>query len=221
MGKNLDDLKDRVYPIIEPITQALIRWKVHPNAITTSGFVMTVVAGIMYSQDHVRWAGSFVLLGGAHDIFDGRVARLRGMVSKFGAFYDSVLDRISEVVMYLGLLSLYNQYQQSITDIGMIYAILLAMGGSMMISYTRAKAETMGLECNVGLMQRAERVVLLGLGSLVFGLMWDGIVLSAVIVIVAVLTNWTAFHRIIWVYKQAAGVPLDSKGTRALKGDKT
>jgi CDP-diacylglycerol--glycerol-3-phosphate 3-phosphatidyltransferase len=210
VGKNLDDLRDRVYPIIDPLTQLLIRWRVHPNAITTSGFLTTVLGGILYAQDHVRWAGFFVLLGGAHDIFDGRVARLRGMVSKFGAFYDSVLDRISEVVVYLGLLSLYNQYQQSTADIGMIYAILLAMSGSMMISYTRAKAETMGLECSVGLMQRAERVVLLGLGSLAFGLMWDGLVLSAVIVIVAVLTNWTALHRIIWVYKQASGVPLDS-----------
>lgn len=208
-GKNLDDLRDNVYPIIEPITQALIRWKVHPNAITTSGFAVTVLGAVMYSMDHVRWAGFFILLGGAHDIFDGRVARLRGMVSKFGAFYDSVLDRISEVALYMGLISLYNQYQQSTTDIGMIYAIVLAMGGSMMISYTRAKAETLGLDGSVGLMQRAERVVMLGLASLAFGLMWDGIVLSAVIVIVAVLTNLTAIHRIIWVYKQASGVPLD------------
>jgi len=208
-GKNLDDLRDNVYPIIEPITQALIRWKVHPNAITTSGFLVTVLGAVMYSQDHVRTAGFLVLLGGAHDIFDGRVARLRGMVSKFGAFYDSVLDRISEVALYMGLVSLYNQYQQSTADIGMIYMIMLAMGGSLMISYTRAKAEAMGLDCSVGLMQRAERVVLLGLGSLAFGLMWDGIVLSGIIVIVAVLTNWTALHRIVWVYKQASGVPLD------------
>ena len=209
-GRNLDDLRDHVYPIIEPITQALIRWKIHPNAITTSGFVTTVAGALLYSQDHVRWAGFLVLLGGAHDIFDGRVARLRGMESKFGAFYDSVLDRISEVALYMGLLTLYNQYQQSIADIGMIYAIMLAMGGSMMISYTRAKAEGMGLDCHVGLMQRAERVVLLGLGSLAFGLMWNGIVLSAIIVIVAVLTNLTAIQRIIWVYKKASGVPLDS-----------
>jgi len=208
-GRNLDDLRDDVYPIIEPITQALIRWKVHPNAITTSGFVVTVIGALLYAQDHVRTAGFFVLLGGAHDIFDGRVARMRGMASKFGAFYDSVLDRISEIALYMGLISLYNQYQQSIADIGMIYAIMLAMGGSMMISYTRAKAESMGLDCSVGLMQRAERVVLLGLGSLAFGLMWDGIVLSGIIVIVAVLTNWTALHRIVWVYKQASGVPLD------------
>jgi phosphatidylinositol phosphate synthase len=221
-GKNLDDLRDDVYPIIEPLTQALIRWKIHPNAITTSGFVTTVVGAFLYSQDHVRWAGLFVLLGGAHDIFDGRVARLRGMESKFGAFYDSVLDRISEVALYIGLLTLYNQYQLSTADIGMIYAIMLAMGGSMMISYSRAKAEALGLDCSVGLMQRAERIVLLGLGSVVFGLAWDKLVLSAVIVIVAVLTNLTALHRIVWVYKQAAGVPLDSReALGANQGDTT
>ena len=110
MGKNLDDLRDRVYPIIDPLTRWLVRKSVHPNLITTSGFVVTVFAGFLYGTDHVRTAGLFVLLGGAHDIFDGRVARESGLQSKFGAFYDSVLDRISEVVIYIGLISLYNQY---------------------------------------------------------------------------------------------------------------
>lgn len=209
MGKNLDDLRDRIYPIIDPLTHWLVRRGVHPNAITTSGFVVTVMAGFLYGTDHVRTAGLFVLLGGAHDIFDGRVARLSGLQSKFGAFYDSVLDRISEVAVYIGLISLYNQYEMSLLSIGMIYMIALAMAGSLMISYTRAKAETLGLDCSVGLMQRAERVVLLGLGSLVFGLSWDGLVISGVIVVFAVLTNATAIRRIIWVHSQAAGVPLD------------
>ena len=209
MGKNLDDLRDRVYPIIDPLTRWLVRKRVHPNLITTSGFVVTVFAGFLYGTDHVRTAGLFVLLGGAHDIFDGRVARESGLQSKFGSFYDSVLDRISEVVIYIGLISLYNQYEMSLLNIGMIYLIALAMAGSLMISYMRAKAETLGLDCSVGLMQRAERVVLLGVGSLIFGLSWDGLVISGVIVIFAVLTNYTAVRRILWVYKQAAGVPLD------------
>tara|TARA_Y100000590_G_scaffold423151_1_gene528660 strand:+ start:624 stop:1259 length:636 start_codon:yes stop_codon:yes gene_type:complete len=209
MGKNLDDLRDKVYPIIDPITRFLINKGVHPNFITTSGFVITVFAGFLYGTDHVRTAGFFVLLGGAHDIFDGQVARESGLQSKFGTFYDSVLDRISEVAIYIGLISLYNQYEMSLLNIGMIYLIALAMAGSLMISYTRAKAETLGLDCSIGLMQRAERVVLLGLGSLVFGLSWDGIVISGIIVIFAVLTNATAIRRIIWVYKQVAGVPLD------------
>lgn len=209
MGRNLDDLRERVYPIITPLTNLLVRCRVHPNAITTSGFLVTVAAAFLYGTDHVRFAGFCVLLGGAHDIFDGRVARLRGMESKFGAFYDSTLDRISEVAIYIGLISLYNQYEVTLLSIGMIYMIVLAMAGSLMISYTRAKAEILGIECSVGLMQRAERVVLLGLGSLLFGLSWDGLVISGVIVLFAVLTNATAIHRIIWVYRQAAGIPLE------------
>ena len=209
MRKNLDDLRDRVYPVISPLTALMVRKGVHPNLITTSGFVVTMFAAILYGTDHVRTAGFFVLLGGAHDIFDGQVARESGLQSKFGAFYDSVLDRISEVAIYIGLISLYNQYEMSPLNIGMIYLIALAMAGSLMVSYTRAKAETLGLDCSVGLMQRAERVVLLGLGSLIFGLSWDGLVISGVIVIFAGLTNYTAIRRILWVYRQAAGVPLD------------
>ena len=209
MSRNLSDLRDRVYPIIDPITNWLVRRRVHPNLITTSGFAVTVLAGVMYGIDHVRTAGFLVLVGGAHDIFDGRVARLSGLQSKFGAFYDSVLDRMSEVVIYIGLISLYNQYEMSLLNIGMIYMIALAMAGSLMISYSRARAETLGLDCSVGLMQRAERIVLLGVGSAIFGLSWDGLVLSGIIVVFAVLTNTTAIHRILWVHRQAAGVPLD------------
>ena len=207
--RNLDSLRDSVYPLIDPIVDWLVKKRVHPNLITTSGFVVTVIAGVLYGVDHVRTAGALVLLGGAHDIFDGRVARVSGLQSKFGAFYDSVLDRISEIVIYIGLISLYNQYEMSLLNIGMIYMIALAMAGSLMISYTRAKAETLGLECSVGLMQRAERIVLLGFGSLIFGLSGDGLVISVIIVIFAVLTNMTAIRRILWVYKEAAGVPLD------------
>ena len=207
MSGNLNDLRDRVYPIIDPITRWLVRRGVHTNLITTSGFAFTVLAGFMYGIDQVRTAGFLVLLGGAHDIFDGRVARFGGLASKFGAFYDSVLDRISEVASYIGLISLYNQYEMSPLNIGMIYMIALAMAGSLIISYSRARAETLGLDCSVGLMQRAERVVLLGVGSLIFGLSWNGLVLSGIIVIFAILTNTTAIHRIVWVHRQAAGVP--------------
>ena len=187
----------------------MVRHRVHPNFITTVGFVVTLAAGLFYHQDHVRWAGLFVLLGGLLDIFDGRVARESGLASKFGSFYDSALDRISEIVMFVGLASLYNHYGVDLADIAMIYVIMVAMGGSLMVSYTRAKAEALGMDCNVGLMQRAERIVLIGLASLLFGLMWNGIVLSGVIVMVAILTNVTAIHRIVWVYRHGAGVPLD------------
>lgn len=207
--KGLKALRWPVYRLIDPLTRWLVRRRVHPNAISVLGFVVTLLAGLSYAQDHVRLAGLLVLVGGMLDIFDGRVARVSGLASKFGSFFDSTLDRISEIAMYLGLMSLYNDYGAEIADVWMIYVITLALAGSLMVSYTRAKAEALGFACSVGLMQRAERIVLLGFGSLVFGLAWGGIVLSVIIVTVAVLTNITAVHRIVWVYKHGTGVPLE------------
>jgi CDP-diacylglycerol--glycerol-3-phosphate 3-phosphatidyltransferase len=186
---------------------------VHPNALTTIGFLVTCFAGVMFDQRYVRTAGLFVLLGGLFDIFDGRVARLTNLGSKFGAFYDSTLDRISETVVFLGLLSLYNDYRLELGDVGMIYLIMLALAGSQMVSYTRARAEAMGIDCRVGLMPRAERIVLIGTSALFFGESWNGLVLKIVIVALAVLTNLTAFQRIYWVWKHARGVPLASAPT--------
>ncbi len=207
--KGLKALRLPVYRLLDPAVQWLVRHRVHPNVISSFGFGVTLVAGLLYHQDRVRLAGVFVLLGGILDIFDGRVARESGLASKFGSFYDSTLDRISEIVVFLGIASLYNTIRPGAADVTMVYVVFLAMGGSLMVSYTRARAEGLGLDCNVGFMQRAERVVLLGLGSLVFGLAWNGLVLSIIIVIVAVTTNLTAFQRIVWVYRHAAGVPLD------------
>jgi len=221
MIPSLKVFKDRVYRIIDPTVRTLIRWGVHPNAVTTAGFILTVSAGVLFHLDRVRWAGLFVLLGGMTDIFDGQVARLSGLASKFGSFYDSTLDRLSEIVVFLGLLSLYNQYGRELADVWMVYVIFLAMGGSLMVSYTRSRAEALGLDCTVGVMQRAERVVLLGLGCLLFGLMWDGFVLKVILVILAGTTVLTALQRIIWVYQHAAGVPLDGAPSSPRARDKT
>ncbi len=207
--KGLKVLRTPVYRIIDPATRWMIRNHWHPNFISILGFVSVVVAGWLYHLDHVRWAGLWVLLGGLWDVFDGRVARESGLASKFGSFLDSTLDRISEIVVFLGLLSLYNRYGSAMADVWMVYVIVLAMAGSLMVSYTRARSEALGLDCTVGVMQRAERVVLLGLGSLLFGLMWNGLVLKIVLVVLAVTTNLSALQRIVWVYRHAAGVPLD------------
>ena len=209
--KGLESLRGVVYRILDPLTDWMVRSRMHPNALTTIGFFVTCFAALMFHQHHVRTAGLFVLLGGMFDIFDGRVARLSGLGSKFGAFYDSTLDRISETVVFLGLLSLYNDYRLELGNVGMIYLIMLAMAGSQMISYTRARAEAMGIDCRVGLMPRAERIVLLGSSALFFGESWDGLVLKGVILVLAVLTNLTAFQRIVWVWKHARGVPLEEQ----------
>ncbi len=214
MKKGLEALRGPAYRVLGPIIRWMVRHRIHPNLLTTLGFISVVGAGFLYHLDHVRWAGALVLLGGAWDIFDGEVARVSKMASKFGAFYDSTLDRISEIVVFMGLLSLYNRYGRELGDVWMVYAIMLAMGGSLMVSYTRARAEGLGLDCKVGLMQRPERVVVLGLGSLSFGLMWGGLVLKIAIVLVAVLTNVTAIQRIIWVQRRASGVPVPDPSLR-------
>jgi CDP-diacylglycerol--glycerol-3-phosphate 3-phosphatidyltransferase len=217
---SLQVFRQPVYRIIDPCTRALIRWRVHPNAITTAGFIITVGAGWLYHVDQVRWAGFAVLLGGLSDIFDGRVARESGLASKFGSFYDATLDRLSEVVVFIGLLSLYYPFGREVAgadvaDAWMVYVIAVAIGGSLMVSYTRAKAESLGLDCTVGFMQRAERLLLLGGGSLFFGLMWNGLVLKWILIILAVTTVFTTIQRIVWVYQHAAGVPLDEPGNRS------
>jgi CDP-diacylglycerol--glycerol-3-phosphate 3-phosphatidyltransferase len=213
----LESLRGGVYRILDPLTGWLAARRVHPNLLTTVGFLVTTGAALAFHQHAVRTAGFLVLLGGFFDILDGRVARLTGLGSKFGAFYDSTLDRVSEIAVYVGLLSLYNDYRLELGDVGMIYLIMLAMAGSLMVSYTRARAEALGLDCRVGLMPRAERVVLIGAASLFFGTAWNGLVLKGVIVILAVLTNITAFQRIVWVYQHAAGVPLDETSTESEK----
>lgn len=213
MAFSLKALRDPVYRVIDPAVRALVRWRIHPNVITTVGFVVTLCAGWFFHLDRVRLAGFLVLLSGLIDVFDGRVARESGLASKFGSFYDSTLDRLSEIVVYLGLLSLYNYYGAELLDIGMIYVVLLAMGGSLMVSYTRARAEAMGVDCSVGIMQRAERLVLLGGTALVFGLSLGVLPLNIAILAVAVLSLVTTAQRIIWVYQRAGGVPLGTEGT--------
>ncbi|MCL7927151.1 MAG: CDP-alcohol phosphatidyltransferase family protein [marine benthic group bacterium] len=186
---------------VEPIMATLTRWRVHPNTLSTIGFLITCSSGFFFHSHHVRTAGILILLGGIFDLFDGTVARRTGLASPFGAFYDSTLDRLSEIAVYLGLLSLYNDYRLELGDVGTIYAIMLAMAGSLMISYTRARAEALGIHCTVGLMQRAERVILIGLAALAFGEDGNGIVLKVVIYVLAVLTNLTVIQRIWWVWR--------------------
>ncbi|MFQ5889042.1 MAG: CDP-alcohol phosphatidyltransferase family protein [Gemmatimonadota bacterium] len=191
---------------VEPAIAAFTGWRVHPNILSTVGFLITSASGYFFHQHHVRTAGALILLGGVFDLFDGSVARRTGLASPFGAFYDSTLDRLSEIIVYVGLLSLYNDYRLVLGDVGMIYAVMLAMAGSIMISYTRARAEALAIDCTVGLMQRAERVILIGTAALLFGEEGQGIVLKVVIVSLAILTNFTVLQRIWWVYRHTRPV---------------
>lgn len=212
MGLRNPWVEQKVLGLLDPVTGWLVRMGVHPNAITTGGFVVTCSAGLAFHWGNVPLGGLLVLLGGAFDVFDGRVARASGLASAFGSFYDSTLDRISEVIVFLGILSLYNDYRVELGDVGMIYTVLLAMAGSLMVSYTRARAEGLGIDCKVGMMQRPERIVLIGIAALFFGTMWQGLVLKAVLIAMAILTNFTAFQRIVWVYRHTRAVPPSASG---------
>lgn len=188
---------------IRPIPAALVRRGIHPNAVTTLGFIVTTSAGLAFFLGHVRIGGALILLGGLFDILDGQVARASNQVSLFGSFYDSTLDRMSEIVVFLGIFSLYGGGHPDFPYPWMVYTVALAMAGSLMISYTRARAEALGIDCKVGLMQRPERVVLTGVSALMFGGAWNGLVLTWVLLMMAALTNFTAFQRIVWVYRHA------------------
>lgn len=195
-------VRDGALPLFRPLFAPLVRRRIHPNVITTIGFAVTISAGVAYFLGHVRIAGALVLAGGIFDILDGEVARRTGLVSVFGSFYDSTLDRISEIVVFLGIFSLYGGGHPDFPLPWMVYTVAVALAGSLMISYTRARAEALGLDCRVGLMQRPERVILIGGSSLLFGGAWNGIGLTLVLLVMAALTTFTAFQRIVWVYKQ-------------------
>lgn len=194
-------LRPLVSPLVERPMAALAKAGVSPNLVTTLGFLVTVGAGVAYFLGEIQIGGLLVLLGGLLDVVDGAIARAGGKQSKFGSFYDSTLDRASEVVVLLGVLSLYNGSNPRLGEPWMIYVVAAAMAGSLLVSYTRARAEGLGIDCKVGLMQRAERIILLGGSTLFFGSWRDGLVLTWVIVAMAVLTNLTALYRIYWVWR--------------------
>lgn len=177
----------------------LVRRRVNPNGITTLGVFVNLAAGLAYFLFHIQTGGALVLLGGLLDIIDGQVAVRTGRQTVFGSFYDSTTDRIAEIVVMLGVMSLYLGKEPNIGEPWMAYVVAAAMAGSLMVSYTRAKAEALGLDCRVGLMQRAERIILLGGSSLFFGRWHRGAVLTWVMLAMAVLTNLTAIYRIYWV----------------------
>lgn len=207
-----DWFKNGFVRLLNPVVGGLIRRGVHPNLISTLGFLVTLAAAVIIFERHLFWGIIVFLLGGTMDILDGRVARETGLASKFGSFYDSVLDRVSEIVVYFSLYA-YFRPMDNFWWVG--YVVILAMVGSLMVSYTRARAEALGVDCKVGMMQRPERVALLGLGGLLvpvaaaLGPGWQYAPLLLAIGLIAVLANFTAIERIYSVYTVARGIPLD------------
>jgi CDP-diacylglycerol--glycerol-3-phosphate 3-phosphatidyltransferase len=192
--------------LVRPL-DVLVRHRVNPNWITTVGVLVNALAGVAFFLFHIQLGGALVLLGGFVDIVDGHVAKRAGLASVFGSFYDSTTDRIAEIIVMLGVMSLYLGREPNIGDPRMVYAVAAALAGSLMVSYTRAKAEALGIDCKVGLMQRAERILLLGGSTLFFGSWHRGAVLTWVILAMALLTNLTAIYRIFWVGRYLRTAP--------------
>src|SRR6202162_4389053 len=178
--------------IIDRIVGALALSRIHPNVLTFLGLVINTWAAFLFAAGSFRWAGAVVILAGVFDMVDGRVARETNRVTRFGGFFDSVLDRYSDLALLMGLLVWYGSINRP------FYVVLtaLVMAASVMISYTRARAENSIPKCKVGFMERPERVVLLIIGAL-----FDR--MAPVLWVIAVLGNLTVVHRMVYTFQQA------------------
>ena len=190
-------VRDWLMWLITPLERLFLALGLPPSAFNWAGVVLGAAAGVAYARGAFTAAGWLLLLGGAADIFDGRIARARGLVSRAGAFLDSTLDRFAETFAYVGLVAWYR------SSLAGAVAATLALGGSLLVSYARARGEGLGVQYKGGLMQRAERLVLLALASLldpvaVRAAGWPaGRLLFAVIAFIAIASLATAFHRTI------------------------
>jgi CDP-diacylglycerol--glycerol-3-phosphate 3-phosphatidyltransferase len=184
--------------ILYGIVHGLALTKISPNVLTFIGLVINIGAAVLFGyanalnqQRMFLYAGLVIVGAGIFDMVDGRVARATNQVTQFGGFFDSVIDRYSDVALYFGLLVYYARANR------FFYVVLtaLVMVTSLMVSYTRARAENMIPQCKVGFMERPERIVLVIIGAL-FNRM------AAILWVIAVLGNITVIHRIAYTYQQ-------------------
>jgi CDP-diacylglycerol--glycerol-3-phosphate 3-phosphatidyltransferase len=195
-------IRDAFERLLEPLVHALIRSNVSPNVITTIGTAVVLASGAAFGVGQVRLAGALLLLSGIGDMLDGRVARGSNRVTPFGAFYDSTLDRIGDAALFGGI-ALYFARGGIRPDLEVtaLTSALVALGAVQIVSYARARAEGLSLDCKVGVAQRAERILGLGVPSLFVGAGPDGLVLLAIVVILGVLAVITVVQRIAHVYR--------------------
>ncbi len=178
--------------ILSPLISLFTKWGLSPNFFTIAGLIITALAAIAFIAGFIRIGGVLILLGGLCDTFDGSIARSTDRSTCFGAFFDSVVDRYSEFVLFLGIGAHFILNDDYLTAM----VIFLALCGSIMVSYCRARAESLGFEAAIGIMQRPERIVLIG-----FAAMIHIAALKFVLWLIAILANFTAVQRIRHVYK--------------------
>src|SRR6201996_611581 len=178
--------------VIRLLVRALALSKINPNVLTFLGLVINMVAAAFLAFGHFRTAGAVIIFAGLFDMVDGRVARATNQVTRFGGFFDSVLDRYSDLALLVGLLVYYGTINRP------AYVVLTAvvMTASVMISYTRTRAENIIPTCKVGFMERPERIVLLIIGALFLRM-------APVLWVIAVLGNLTVIHRMVFTYGEA------------------
>ena len=201
------------------IIDRIVRWlalsRIHPNVLTFLGLVINIVAAFLFAEGRFRAAAGVVIGAGLFDMVDGRVARATDRVTKFGGFFDSVLDRYSDLALFMGLLV----YYASINRFFDIVLTAIVMTGSVLVSYARARAECTIPKCKVGFLERPERVVLIIIGAL-FGRM------AAALWVIAVLSNLTVVHRMIYTWQATKDQsrpgsdrgPFEPPATRPLPG---
>src|SRR5689334_12390594 len=178
--------------VIRLIVRGLALSKIHPNVLTFLGLVINIIAAVLLAAGRFRAAGFVIISAGLFDMVDGRVARETNQVTRFGGFFDSVLDRYSDLALLIGLLVYYGTINRP------FYVVLTAvvMMASVMISYARSRAENTIPQCKVGFMERPERIVLLIIGALTDRM-------APVLWVIAVLGNLTVFHRMLFTWQEA------------------
>ena len=191
--------------LIEPVADFLVRHRVNPNTITTIGTACSAAGGVIYATGHISIAGWVIGLTALFDVLDGTVARRTGRSTVFGAFYDSTLDRVADGIVLGGLTVFYATNVSPLgvphANVWMVVISLLGIIGTFLTSYTRARAEALGIDAKVGIMQRPERVTLLSAPQAFFGLALGGWVLAAIVTLLAVTAWITAVQRIAFVHR--------------------
>ena len=206
-----DYLQKIIYHLIDPIINLMLKMGITPNGITAAGFVGNLIAlwffldaaqcwnnGARNPYTLIGWGGFIILAAGLFDMMDGRLARTGNLSSKFGALWDSTLDRYSELVTLFGICLIFvkaDWFWMSVTTFA-------AMVGSVMVSYVRARAEGLGIECKVGFMQRPERVVVTAVTAVVSGITAELWWMAGGMILIAILANITACWRILHCYKE-------------------
>jgi CDP-diacylglycerol--glycerol-3-phosphate 3-phosphatidyltransferase len=192
--------------VTEPFVDGLIQAGIRPNLITTIGTLVVVLSAVVYGLGDIRMGGALLLISGIVDTLDGAVARKTEQVTRFGAFYDSTLDRVGDGATFMGIaVWLLTTAEPVAYRDGAIILCMVAIISSLLVSYARARAEGLGIDCKVGIAQRAERIVGLGVLSVVVGAGPQALVLEGAVLLLTVASVITVVQRFVYVYQVTEG----------------